>query len=109
MAGIGFVIVATSPQFPSADDGADDRATVAAQFTGIFSTVEGRTTQGGSSFTPISVDGPQDWPLSVPYPDPPLFNEADRLAALLPAAEMTALLRVRLLSWRRLAHFRGRR
>jgi hypothetical protein len=104
VAGIGFSIVATvALNYLPSDAG--DSAPVSDQFTGIFSTVEGRTTIGGSSFTPTSVGGPQDWPWAAfRTVTRPLLNEATDVATLLPAAEMTALLMVGAFSWRRLAN-----
>lgn len=104
VAGIGFLVVASAALNYLPSD-AGDTAPVADQFTGIFSTVEDRTTQGGSSFTPATVSGPQDWPWSAfRTVTRPLINEATDLATLLPAAEMTTLLLVGVFSWRRLVH-----
>ena len=104
VAGIGFLIVASvALNYLPSDAG--DTAPVSDQFTGIFDTVEDRTTQGGSSFTPATVSGPQDWPWAAfRTVTRPLINEADSLATLLPAVEMTALLLVGVFSWRRLLH-----
>jgi hypothetical protein len=104
VAGIGFLIVASvALNYLPSDAG--DAAPVSDQFTGIFSTVESRTSQGGSSFIPATVNGPQDWPWSAfRTVTRPLLNEATDLATLLPAIEMTALLLVGVFSWRRLAH-----
>jgi hypothetical protein len=104
VAGIGFLVVATvALNYLPSDAG--DTAPVGDQFTGIFSTVEGRTTIGGSSFTPATVSGPQDWPWAAfRTVTRPLLNEASGIATLLPAAEMTALLLVGVFSWRRLLH-----
>ena len=104
VAGIGFLIVANvALNYLPSDAG--DTAPVSDQFTGIFVTAESRTTQGGSSFTPATVSGPQDWPWSAfRTVTRPLLNEATNLATLLPAIEMTALLLVGAFSWRRLAN-----
>jgi hypothetical protein len=104
VAGIGFLVVATAAlNFLPSDAG--DEAPVTDQFTGIFSEIEGRTTTGGSSFTPPSVSGPQDWPIAALRTiTRPLLSEATDLATLLPAVEMTALVLVGVFSWRRLAH-----
>ena len=104
VAGIGFLLVANvALNYLPSDAG--DTAPVSDQFTGIFVTAEGRTTQGGSSFTPATVSGPQDWPWSAfRTVTRPLLNEATNLATLLPAIEMTALLLVGAFSWRRLAN-----
>jgi hypothetical protein len=104
IAGIGFAIIASitlNYLGPSDEDdlGATD------QLTSIFDRTENQTTQGGSSFTPITVNGPQDWPYATFRTiTRPLLTEARSLATLLPALEMTALLFVGIISWRRLAN-----
>jgi hypothetical protein len=104
IAGIGFAVIASvtlNVLGPSDDDdlGATD------QLTSIFDRTENQTTQGGSSFTPITVNGPQDWPYATFRTiTRPLLTEASGLATLLPALEMTALLFVGIISWRRLAN-----
>jgi hypothetical protein len=110
VAGIGFVIVAqiTLSYLDPADDAADETAgqeVVTDRLSNIFTKVEERTTQGGSSFDPISVSGPQDWPYAAFRTlTRPLLFEARGLAAALPAIEMTALLLAGVVSWRRLAN-----
>lgn len=104
IAGVGFAVIASitlNYLGPSDDDdlGATD------QLTSIFERTESQTTQGGSSFTPIDVNGPQDWPYATFRTiTRPLLTEASGLATLLPALEMTALLFVGIFSWRRLAN-----
>jgi hypothetical protein len=110
VAGIGFVIVAqiTLSYLDPADDNSDEivaEEQVGDRLSDIFDRVEDSTTRGGSSFEPISIDGPQDWPLAAFRTlTRPLLFEARGLAAALPALEMTALLLVGIVSWRRLAH-----
>jgi hypothetical protein len=109
VAGIGFVIVAqiTLSFLDPANDAADEVAEeeVTDRLSSIFDRVEDRTNTGGSSFTPISINGPQDWPLAAfrTLTRPFLF-EVTNLQSALPAIEMTALLLVGVVSWRRLAH-----
>jgi hypothetical protein len=110
VAGIGFVIVAqiTLSYLDPADDNSDEvvgEEVVTDRLSDIFDEVEDRTTQGGSSFDPISIDGPQDWPLAAFRTlTRPLLFEVTNLQSALPAIEMTALLLVGVVSWRRLAH-----
>jgi hypothetical protein len=110
VAGVGFLIVAqiTLSYLDPADDNSDEvveEEVVTDRLSDIFDEVEERTTQGGSSFDPISIDGPQDWPWAAFRTlTRPLLFEARGLAAALPAIEMTALLLVGIVSWRRLAH-----
>jgi uncharacterized membrane protein YfcA len=103
IAGIGFAVVATITldYLAPVDDG--ETAGTSDRFTGIFAEVERRTGQGGSSFDPITVNGPQDWPFAAYRTiTRPLVIEARSLAELLPAVEMTALVIIGLFSWRRL-------
>jgi hypothetical protein len=70
VAGIGCVIVAqiTLSYLDPADDNSDEVVSeeqVGDRLSSIFDEVEERTTQGGSSCTPISIDGPHDWPLAA--------------------------------------------
>jgi hypothetical protein len=111
VAGIGFLIVAqiTLSYLDPADDAAKEKTAgeevVTDRLSDIFGEVERRTTLGVSSFDPISIDGPQDWPWAAFRTlTRPLLFEARGLAAALPAIEMTALLLVGIVSWRRLAH-----
>jgi hypothetical protein len=104
IAGIGFAVIASitlNYLGPSDEDdlGATD------QLTSIFDRTENQTTQGGSSFEPIAVNGPQDWPYATFRTiTRPLLIEARGLSSLLPALEMTVLLFVGIISWRRLAN-----
>lgn len=101
---VGFAIIATVTLnfLPSA---ADDDSSTSDQFSSIFETAEDRTTTGGSAFNPISVNNPRDWPYAVYRTiTRPLLNEANGIAAMLPALEMTALLFVGVFSWRRLVN-----
>ena len=111
VAGIGFLIVAQvtlsylDPADDAAKDGVAQQEVVTDRLSNIFDKVEDRTTQGGSSFEPMSVNGPQDWPFAAFRTlTRPLLFEARGLATALPAIEMTALLLVGLVSWRRLAN-----
>jgi hypothetical protein len=105
LAVVGFVVIATATLefLPDAAEGED--APVTDQLTAIFDSVENRTDQGGSSFDPVQVSGPQDWPYAAYRTlTRPLIIEARSFAEVLPAVEMTALLFVGLFSWRRLAN-----
>ncbi len=104
IAGIGFAVIASITLNYLGPSEEDDAATTD-QFSSIFDKVENQTTQGGSSFTPITINGPQDWPYATFRTiTRPLLTEASGLATLLPALEMTALLFVGIISWRRLAN-----
>lgn len=104
VAGIGFVIIASATlNYLPSDAGDGSSAAVGDQLSSIFDTVEERTTQGGSSFTPVSVSGPWNWPYAAFRTiTRPLLNEASGVATLLPAIEMAGLLLVGMFSWRRL-------
>ncbi len=104
IAGIGFAIIASITLNYLGPSNDDDVATTD-QFSSIFERTERQTSQGGSSFTPITINGPQDWPYATFRTiTRPLLTEASGLATLLPALEMTALLFTGVFSWRRLAN-----
>lgn len=69
----------------------------------IFAETSRRSTQGGSSFEPMVVDSPLDWPLAVVRTlTRPMLSEARSFAEFLPAIEMTALVVLAAFSGRRL-------
>jgi hypothetical protein len=105
LAVIGFVVIASATLEFLPDAAEEEDAPVTDQLTAIFESVEDRTDQGGSSFDPVRVSGPQDWPYAAYRTlTRPIITEARSFAELLPAVEMTALLFVGVLSWRRLAN-----
>jgi hypothetical protein len=105
LAVVGFVVIATAALEFLPDAAEEDNAPVTDRIGAIFDGVENRTDQGGSSFDPVRVNGPQDWPYAAYRTlTRPLLTEARSFSELLPAVEMTALLFVGLLSWRRLAN-----
>lgn len=72
---------------------------------GIFDENTRRSTGGGSGFTPPSIASPLDWPMAIVKT---LFRpgiwEARGLAQIVPAVEMTVLLLLAVVGWRRLAN-----
>ncbi|CAB4862713.1 unannotated protein [freshwater metagenome] len=59
--------------------------------------------QGGSAITPVSLNGPLDWPYAIGRTlTRPLLLEVRSFGELLPALEMTALMGLALVSWRRI-------
>lgn len=104
---IGFVAVATAALnflAPASEDEAVTE-TVTDRVSSIFETVGDRTSEGGSTFTPISTSSPANWPYAAFRTlTRPFLTEARGLAGLLPALEMTALLVAAVVSWRRLLH-----
>ena len=63
-----------------------------------------RSTVGGSSFEPLFVSGPADYPMTVLRTlTRPLLPEARGFSTLIPALETTALLLLAAVGWRRLA------
>jgi hypothetical protein len=104
IAGVGFAVIASITLNYLGPSNDDDVGTTD-QFSSIFERTERQTSQGGSSFTPIEIRGPQDWPYATFRTiTRPLLTEARGLATLLPALEMTALLFVGIFSWRRIAN-----
>jgi hypothetical protein len=83
----------------------DAAAPVGDRIDEIFAETSRRSSQGGSSFTPMRIDGPQDWPLAITRTlTRPLLFEARSTAELMPAVETTVLLGLALAGWRRLAN-----
>lgn len=73
--------------------------------TSIIEETQRRTEQAGSVFEPPSIDNPANWPYaSIRTLTRPLPHEASGLAQLISAAEMTLLIGIALVSWRRLAN-----
>ena len=71
----------------------------------IFDETERRTSQGGSSFDVITISGPQDYPVAIVRTlTRPMSIEVDSFAELLPALEMTTLLVLAVVSWRRIVN-----
>lgn len=71
----------------------------------IFEETERRTSQGGSSFDVITISGPQDYPVAILRTlTRPLLIEVDSFVELLPALEMTTLLVLAFVSWRRVVN-----
>ncbi len=104
VAGIGFAVIA-SVTLNYLDFADETDTTVTDQVGAIFEEVEDRTTQGGSSFDPVTVSGPWDYPnAALRTITRPLLTEANSLGELLPAIEMTALLFIGIFSWRRFAN-----
>jgi hypothetical protein len=88
---------------PSGEE-SDDTA-LSDRITTIFETTERNTTTGGSRIEPVSIGGPQDWPVAIVRTlTRPLPNEARSFAEMLPAAEMTFLVLLAIANWRRLAN-----
>lgn len=73
--------------------------------TSIFAETTRRTEQAGSNFSPPSIANPVNWPYaSVRTLTRPLLIEARGSGPLLSALEMSALIGLALISWRRLAN-----
>ncbi len=107
VAGVGFVVVAsvTLNYLNPIDQVDEEGQAVSERFSSIFDDVEQRTAAGGSEFEPIAVDSALSWPYAAARTlTRPLLPEAGTLAELLPAIEMTALVVLAWISWRRLAN-----
>lgn len=82
----------------------DATETVSNQVTGAFDVTARRSSGGNSAFAPPSLSTPLDYPFAVVRTlTRPLLTEASGLSTLLPALEMTFLLALALVSWRRFA------
>lgn len=102
MVGLYTVGGATLRYLNEANSG-DATAAVTTQVTKLFATTNHRTSEGGSSFQTLTINGPQDWPYAIVRTlTRPLLYEARSVAELIPAVEMTFLLALAVFSWRRL-------
>ncbi|MUH49914.1 MAG: hypothetical protein F2789_01780 [Actinobacteria bacterium] len=80
----------------------DSTAGVTTQISLLFDSATQRTDEGRSVFKIVTIDSPLDWPSAIVRTDTrPLLNEARSFAELIPATEMTALLLIAIVSWRR--------
>ena len=74
------------------------------QVTTILDFTTRQTSQGGSGFTPMHISGASDYPVAVFRTlTRPLIWEVNSVQSLLPALEMTFLVGLMLVNWRRLA------
>ncbi len=87
-------------QFLSPDD--ESSTSVSSQITNILDTAGQRTAKGGSSFTPVHIGGPLDYPEAILRTlTRPLLYEIVNVETMLPALEMTFFVGLCMLSWRR--------
>lgn len=101
VAAIGLVVLASATvrYLPGADDASGDGA------RSIVEETQRRTSQARSSFDPPNVNNPVNWPYAIVRTlTRPLIVEARGSAQLFTAAELTILIGIALVSWRRLAH-----
>ncbi len=104
VAGVGFAVVAsiTLNYLNPVDQVNEQQEAVTDRFSSIFDRVGEQTGQGGSVYEPIAISGPWDWPYAATRTlTRPLLPEANTLNEFLPAIEMTALVALAVISWRR--------
>ena len=108
LASVGFLIVSTltlnylNPNEAAVDD---EAVAVTDRISEIFDKTEDRTSTGGSSLELVSTGSPVNYPYAAFRTlTRPLIIEAGGLTELLPAIEMTALLALAALWWRRFAN-----
>jgi len=103
--GLTVIAAATLEYLDPPKDDTESAAPVADRVTDIFGETERRTSQGGSSFEVIMISGPQDYPVAILRTlTRPVLGETKSLAELIPAVEMTALLALAAVSWRRIVN-----
>lgn len=109
LAGIGFLMVSTltlnylNPNEVATDDAAE--VAITDRISEIFETTEDRTTTGSSALELVSTGNPLNYPYAAFRTlTRPLLIEADNLTELLPAVEMTMLLTLAALWWRRFSN-----
>ena len=100
---VGLVLVArVTLQFLSPTND-DEPVSVGNSLDVIGKETSRRSTTGGSSFEPIVISGPTDYPMTVLRTlTRPLLPEARGFSTLIPALETTALLVLAAVGWRRL-------
>jgi hypothetical protein len=105
LVGLTLVAAATVEYLDPPDDESTVSAPISERVTDIFDETERRTTQGGSGFDVVTISGPQDYPIAVVRTlTRPALVEASSFAELLPALEMTTLLVLAVVSWRRIVN-----
>lgn len=106
LAAVAFAAVASSA-LRFLDPGGEtlDTAPLLDRVDAIFSSTETRTEVGGSSFAPVVITGPLDWPGAIVRTlTRPLILEVETFTEFLPAIETTALIVLAVVGWRRIAH-----
>lgn len=99
MVGLSLVAKATIDLLSSSGEETDSLSTSVGD---IFQLTADRSNGGGSRLDLVTVTGPLDYPLAIVRTlTRPLLPEATNLATLLPALEMTFLVGLALVSWRR--------
>jgi hypothetical protein len=102
VAAIGLSVVA-SATVAYLDPTEDEAGSTSDSITDILAETTRRTSEAGSNFTPVTVDGPLDWPVaSLRTLTRPLIVEARGLGQLLTALEISAFVVLCGLSYRRL-------
>ena len=90
-------------EFLNPDDDGSSKS-VTSQITDILDTAGERTDEGGSSFTPVRIGGPVDYPEAILRTlTRPLLYEIVNVETMLPALEMSCYVGLCLVAWRRLA------
>ena len=97
-----FLVASATLRYLDPETETNDTAPVTQRVNDIFVETSRRSTQGGSSFEPVSISSPLSWPVAIGRTlTRPLLPEARSFAELLPALEMTGLFVLAALSWRR--------
>lgn len=105
VAGFTLVAAATLEYLDPTDEETTVDAPLTERVSDIFDETERRTSQGGSSFEVITISGPADYPFAIVRTlTRPLLIETNEFVELLPALEITGLLVIAAVSWRRLAN-----
>ncbi|MEY4176201.1 MAG: hypothetical protein RI900_3366, partial [Actinomycetota bacterium] len=106
LAVIAFASIATSAlRFLDAQGDAIDSATVIDRVDAIFNNTEERTEIGRSTFSPVTISGPVDWPYAIVRTlTRPLLTEVETFTEFLPAVETTTFVVLAIIGWRRIAH-----
>ncbi len=103
---ITFGLAASSAlRFLSPRGDAADAAPLVDRIDAIFQSTENRTDTGGSTFSPVVISGPLDWPGAVLRTlTRPFITEVATFTELLPGLEMFALAVLAAIGWRRVVN-----
>ena len=106
LAVVSFVLTAGAAlRFLDPTGESQDSVALVDRVDAIFNTTESRTDTGGSTFEPVVIRSPIDWPYAIVRTlTRPLLTEVNSFTEFLPGVETTAFVVLALIGWRRLAN-----
>lgn len=101
-AGLGALVMVARATIGLLSSPGEETNSLSTRVSDIFQLTADRSNGGGSQLSLVSISGPLDYPGAILRTlTRPLLFEATNLATLLPALEMTFLVGLALISWRR--------